>query len=128
LVDDAGAADEQLRLLAVAAKYVGLADDALSAGDAARATHLAGLAEWTALRAVVWPDGVSADEARALLELAEAEYAHAAANPALSELQTAVLERARALIDAGTAALAEGAPRGAGAIWRALVACTWITT
>jgi len=128
LVDQAGAADEQLRILSVAAKYTGLAHDALSAGDVPRATHLAGLAEWTALRAVVWPDGVNADEARELLELAEAKYAQAAASPTLSELQTTVLQRARDLINAGTAALAEGAPRGTGAIWRALVACTWITS
>lgn len=126
VTDAGGATTEQQEALDDAAEYATQAHEALDAGDDATAIHLANLAEWAGLDAVTGADGVSDDEARAILELAEAAYTTAAADPALTEVETALLGRARTLIDAGAAALETASPRGVGALWRALVISTWI--
>jgi hypothetical protein len=126
LVGEAGGPDDdQTRILAVADDYASAAAAALEAGDDRRAVHLADLAHWTALQAVVWPDGPSVDEALAIQELAESLYAEAAATEPTG-VEADLLAWARDLIDRGTAALEEAAPRGTGSLWRAAVICTWI--
>ena len=69
--------------------------------------------------------GVTDEEARAMLELAEYLYGQAAATD-LDDTEAALLERARALIAHGSAALEAGTVRGVVALWRAAVICTWI--
>ncbi len=126
LVDEAGGGDDdQARLLAVAADYADAAREALDAGADERAVHLSDLAHWTALQAVVWPDGVSDEEALAMLDLAETQYTSAAATEPTG-VAADLLEWARALIDFGQVAVEQVPPRGTGALWRAAVISTWI--
>jgi hypothetical protein len=125
LLDEGGADEEQVRYLDTAVEYLRLAEAALEAGDPGRAVHYAKLSEWTALKAVVLPGGVTDEEARAMLDLAESLYGQAAAT-GLDDTEAALLERARALIAHGSAALEGGSVRGVVALWRAAVICTWI--
>jgi hypothetical protein len=90
-----------------------------------RAIHLSNLAEWTALKAVVLPGGITDEEARAMRELAEAQYAAAAAGELTTE-ETLLQHRARVYIDNGAQALESGTPRGVAPLWRAAVICSWI--
>ncbi len=126
LVTEAGGpSDEQANLLAVADDYATAADEALASGDEQAAVHLSDLALWTSLEAVVWPDGVSTDEANAMLALAGAQYTEAAATE-LTDLEVQLLDWASELIDYGTATLEQTPPRGTGALWRASVICEWV--
>lgn len=126
LVEEAGAAEEQTELLALAADYAATARSTLDSGVWRMVGQLASLAQWTAYRAVVGTDGTSDEEAQAMLALAEELYAQAAALEELTDVEAAVLERAAGRIEAGTAALAEASPHGAPMLWRAAVACAWI--
>jgi hypothetical protein len=124
-LDQQDATDEQLRLLAQADEYQQEAEATLAAGDTAGAVHLAELATWTALAAVVLPDGVTDEEAQAILELAQTRYEAAlATNP--EGVEATLLERAQILLEAGSAALQEATPRGLCALWRSAVISTWI--
>jgi HEPN domain-containing protein len=123
---EAGEPDpEQLRYLEAANEYLSNAGLALEAGEDRRAIYLAEHAQWAALKAVVLPGGVTDEEARAMSELARRLYAdaEAAVGSEPTELQ---LTRARHLIEAGEAKLAEGYHRGIGALWRAAVICSWL--
>jgi len=126
LLDEQGADDEQLLYLEAAAEYQREAEAALDAGAEGRAIHLSNLAEWSGLKAVVLPGGVTDEEARAMLELAESLYAEAAAVD-LTEAEALFLARARTMIDHGAAALESGAVRAVVPLWRAAVICSWIT-
>jgi len=119
---------DQLRFLEAANEYLAAAIEALEAGEDGRAIYLAHHAQWAALKAVVLPGGVTAEEAQALLELAQTLYAEAvtAVGDDPTELQAYLLDRARRLIEAGEAKLAEGYHRGIGALWQAAVICTWL--
>lgn len=126
LVDEAGGpTQEQTDLLAVATDYAAAASDALDAGNDAWAMHLSELAQWVTLQAVVWPDGVSTEEARAMLSLAQTQYEAAAATDP-TDVAADLLLWAGDLIDFGQTALEQTPPRGTGALWRAAVICTWI--
>jgi len=126
LVDEAGGpSEEQTRLLAVAADYATAANDALEAGNDAWALHLYELAQWTTLQAVVWPDGVSTEEARVMLSLAQMQYEAAAATDP-TDVAADLLLWASDLIDFGQTAVEQMQPRGTGALWRAAVICTWM--
>lgn len=124
LLDEQTPVDEQLRFLDEATEYQRQAAAAYEDGYYARAAHLADLAIWTSLQAVVLPD-VTAEEARAMLELAKTQYEAAAATSPEGDEAT-ILERARLLIEKGETMLEAGAPRGVGALWRAAVVCTWV--
>jgi hypothetical protein len=125
LLDEQGADEEQLAYLATAAEYQRGAEAALASGDVGRAIHLSNLAEWSALKAVVLPGGVTDEEARAMLDLAGSLYAEAAAADLTAE-EALLLQRARTFIDHGAAALASGTARGVVPLWRAAVICSWI--
>lgn len=125
LLDEQGADEEQLTYLASAVEYQSSAEAALKAGDVGRAIHYANLAEWTSLKAVVLPGGVTDEEARAMLELAESLYVQAAAAE-LTEVQALLLARARTMIDHGAESLESGSTRGVVPLWRAAVICSWI--
>ncbi|HSG07036.1 MAG TPA: hypothetical protein VLA36_01675 [Longimicrobiales bacterium] len=125
LLDEQGADDEQLRYLEAAVEYQRAAEAALDAGWVGRAIHLSDLAEWAALKAVVLPGGVTVAETYAMLELAESLYAEAAAGE-LSERETILLQRARAMMDHAIDALASGSVRPVVPLWRASVICFWI--
>lgn len=125
ILEEEGAVAEQLRFLDEAGELQAAAEDALAAGDEARAVHLAHLASWAALKAVVLPGPVTDEEARLLLELARTTYAAAEATGP-EGVEEALLLRAQVLLDAGTAALEEALPRAACLLWRSAVISTWI--
>jgi hypothetical protein len=128
ILESQGADDEQLRYLEAAREYLAKAETALEAGNDRRAVYLAEHAHWASLKALVLPGGVTAEEARAMADLAEDLYGLAleAVGDEPTELEAALLQRARRLIEAGLAKLEEGQHRGVGALWRAAVICTWL--
>lgn len=129
LLDEAGGPDEeQAVFLAIAQEQLAQAQAAMESEDLWRAMHLAHLAQWSALKAVVLPGGVTDDEARALHELALAlqEEAVAAVGDTPTELQTLLLTRVERLVENGEAKLADGETRGIAAFWQAAVICAWL--
>ncbi len=124
LLDEQNPVDEQLRFLDEAKEYQREAEAAYADGDYRRAAHLADLAIWTSLQAVVLPD-VTEEEARAMLELATSQYEAALATAPEGDEAT-LLERARLLLEKGGTMLEAGAPRGVGALWRSAVVSTWV--
>jgi len=129
LLDEAGGPDdEQAVFLAIAQEQMAQAQAALEAGDLWRALHLSHLAQWSALKAVVLPGGVTDEEARVLHELALTlqEEAVAAVGEAPTDLQALLLTRVERLIEHGEARLADGETRGIAAFWQAAVICTWL--
>lgn len=124
ILDDEPTADsESQEMLDTAEEFLEAANEALEAGEEARAIHLAHLAKWWALKAVVLPGGITDEEARSILELAETLLAEArlAVGPEPTQLQEALLSRAARLLERGTEALDNGVCRGMGALWQSAV-------
>lgn len=128
ILEEQGGDDEQLRFLAAAREYLAGAELALGAGAARRAVHLAELAQWSALKSLVLPGGVTTEEARAMEKLAIGLYerAIAALGDEATPLQEELLEHARRYIARGQELLAEGYVRGVAALWRAAVISSWL--
>jgi hypothetical protein len=107
---------------------LGLAERALENGHYARAVHYAWHAQWSAMRAVILPGGVTEGEIRAMVELAHHLYSEAeiAVGDDPTELQTRLLARAARLIERGEEMLEEGHKRGVAPIWRAAVISRWL--
>jgi hypothetical protein len=128
ILEEQGADQEQLRFLVAAKEYLRAAELALEDGTARRAVHLAELAQWSALKALVLPGGVTMEEARAMERLAIGMYERAitALGDDVSPLQAELLEHARRHIAHGQRLLAGGYVRGVAALWRAAVACRWL--
>jgi len=120
--------DEQLRFLDTAAEFLATAREALGAGEFGRAIHSAHLATWHALKAVVLPDGVTEEEARAMIDLAHSLLieARAAVGDGGSEIELSLLERAARLVEAAEDHLANGKIRGIGAAWRSAVISSYL--
>lgn len=125
ILEGTGADDEQLRFLEQAHEFQRQAEAALDAGEDRRAAHLAHMAQWTALKAVVLPGGVTEEEARAMVELAH-ELLDVAIASEPTGVKAQILERLPHLIAKGEEMLEQGQPRGIGALWRAAVAASWI--
>jgi len=125
---DPAADAEQLDLLATAEEFLAMAQQALEAGELARAAHLAHQAQWWALKAVVIPGGITDEDARFVLELAESLYAQAreAIGEEPTELEAALLARAARLIERGKSVLESGSCRGIGALWKAAVLSSYL--
>jgi hypothetical protein len=115
----------QSDLLLAAEALQRTAEAALSQGSPRRAAALAHRAEWTALAAVVDIDGVSPEEARAILDADEAliAQAEAAIGPDPTPAQTALLNIAIRLHDAGVHKLSSSdrGRRGVGLLWHSAV-------
>ncbi len=128
ILEDQGADEEQLRFLAAAREYLAGAERALAAGEPRRAVHLAELAQWSALKALVLPGGVTMEEARAVERLAVGLYERAVVvlGDGATPLQAELLGRARRHIAHGQQLLEEGYVRGVAPLWRAAVLCTWL--
>jgi HEPN domain-containing protein len=122
------ASDRQNRWLAHARRMLDRAQTALANGHFARAVHFAQHAHWSALKAVVLPGGVSDEEIRAMIDLADELYAQAEAvvGDDSPELRRLLLKRAARLIELGKARLEQGYVRGVAALWRASVLCDWL--
>ena len=120
--------DEQSRFLATAHELLGKARAAFAEGHYGRAVHFAEAASWAALKAVVLPGGITDEEMRAMIDLANSlhEEARGAIGDAPTELQIAMFERAGRLIELGEKMIAEGKQRGMGPLWRGAVISSWL--
>jgi hypothetical protein len=127
LLDENGADDEQLRFLATAEEFLAKAREAFAEGEYARALHLAKIASWNGLKAVVLPE-LTIEEARAMVDLAKSLFAEArvAVGDTPTELEVHLLERAGRLIEIGEQQLTEGNHRGVGAAWQAAVISSYL--
>ncbi len=121
-------ADRQQRWLAHAKKMLERAENALSNGRFARALHFAQHAQWSALKAVILPGGITEQEVRGMVELAQGlhEQARVALGDDPTELQVRLWERAGDLIEIGLRKLEAGHKRGVAALWRAAVISNWL--
>lgn len=121
-------ANLQNRWLMHAHRMLERAQQALASGQHARAVHFAQHAHWSALKAVILPGGITEEELKAMVELADNLYAEARASlpDEPSELQKLLFERAGRLIELGKSKLEEGNKRGVAALWRGSVICAWL--
>lgn len=120
--------DEQSRFLATAHELLDKARAAYARGHYGRAVHFAEAASWSALKAVVLPGGITEEEMRAMIDLANSlhEEARAAISDAPTEVQIAMFERAGRLIELGEKMVAQGKQRGIGPLWRGAVISSWL--
>jgi HEPN domain-containing protein len=120
--------DRQNRWLGHAQKLLEKAEEALANGDLRRAVHFAHHAQWSALKAVILPGGITEEEVWAMVELAQSlhEQAEDAFGDDPSELKLRLFRRAGELIEIGIAKLEEGNKRGVAALWRAAVISSWL--
>lgn len=131
LLDEAVATAEQAEqddLLATALEFQAQAQTALEAGELARAAHLARLAQWWALKALVLPDGVTDEEVQSMLDLAASllQDAREAVGAEPDSLQTLLLEKAARMLEAGAANMENGTCRGIGALWQVAVISSYL--
>jgi len=129
LGEQAAEADtEQMDLLATAEEFLAQAVAALEAGEEARAVHLAHLARWWSLKAVILPGDITEEDARMILNLATVLLADATvaveADP--TELRTALLAKAARMMEAGKANVGNGMCRGLGALWHSAVISSFL--
>ncbi|MDA0328657.1 MAG: HEPN domain-containing protein [Gemmatimonadetes bacterium] len=120
------------RWLANARHMLEHAQQALSNGHFARALHFAQHAQWSALKAVILPGGITEDELDAMVVLATELHEQAStalgANPDIepSELELRILGRAGDLLEIGIRKLEAGHRRGVAALWRSAVMSSWL--
>ncbi|MBT8397554.1 MAG: hypothetical protein HKO65_13605 [Gemmatimonadetes bacterium] len=130
LAEQAVADSEGQELLATAKEFLARAERALEAGEDARAVHLARLAEWWALKAVVLPGGITDEEARLILGVTETLLGEArsfiASLPEPTALQIALLTKAGRMFERGKANLENGVCRGLGALWQSAVISSFL--
>jgi hypothetical protein len=128
LGDQPTADSESQEMLDTAEEFLKAAIEALEAGEEGRAIHLAHLAKWWALKAVVLPGGITDEEARFILGIAETLLAEArvAVGPEPTPLQEALLARAARLLERGKEALGNGVCRGMGALWQSAVTSSYL--
>lgn len=116
------------RWLIYARRWLNVAETALSNGKFARAVHAANHAQWAALTAVILPGGVTKEEVRAMVQLAETlhEEAVAAVGDDPTDLEARIMNRAAELIEIGVRRLAAGQRRGVAALWRSATRSHWL--
>ncbi len=122
--------ERQNRWLAHARKMLERAEQALSNGRFARAVHFAQHAQWSALKAVILPGGITEGELEAMVKLAQTLHEQATTvideEPEPSELRVRLLNRAGDLIEIGIRKLGNGHKRGVAPLWRAAVISRWL--
>lgn len=128
LLADQDADSEQQDLLATAVEFQAQAEEALSAGETARAAHLARLAEWWSLKAVVLPDGVTDEEIQQLVELATGlvNEATTTLGDDPGSLEAILLAKAQAMLEMGIENTETASCRGTGALWQASVIASYL--
>lgn len=116
------------RWLIHARRWLNRAETALANGNLARAVHAAHHAQWSALKAVILPGGITPEEVEAIRDLAETLYDEAvvALGDDPSELEARILNRAAELIEIGVRRLEEGRLRGVAALWRSSTMSHWL--
>jgi len=125
---DGGADTEQLDLLTTAEEFLAQAEAALEAGEKTRASHLAHMAQWWALKALILPGGITDEDARFILGLATGLLAdaEAAVEADPTDLRTALLVKAARMLENGTANVGNGKCRGLGALWQSAVISSFL--
>jgi uncharacterized protein (UPF0332 family)/ElaB/YqjD/DUF883 family membrane-anchored ribosome-binding protein len=116
------------RWFAHAQKWLEKAETALANGRYARAVHFAWHAQWAALKAVILPGGITEQEIRAMIGLANElfDQAEAAIGDDGTELEIRLLNRAADLIEIGIRKIENGQKRGVAALWRASTMSAWL--
>jgi len=125
---DAEIADRQNRWLAHAHRFLAMAERAFENGRFGRALHFAHHAQWSGLKAVILPGGVTDEELRMMVEVSERllDEARASLGDDPSELQLRVLNRATDLYEIGVRRLEAGYKRGVAALWRSSTMSAWL--
>lgn len=125
---DGGADTEQKELLTTAEEFLAQARSASEAGEEVRAIHLAHMARWWALNAVVLPGGITDEEVGFILTLATTllDEAKTAVGIEPTELQAALLAKATRMLERGQANLENGGCRGIGASWYSAVISSYL--
>lgn len=120
--------DRRNRWLAHARKWLKKAERAYQAEHYHLAVHFAWHAQWSALKAVVLPGGITEEEIRALhqLSLELHEQATEALGDDPTDFQLRVLNRAGDLIEIGVRKLQDGKKRGIAALWRSATMSAWL--
>ena len=126
--DEADAPERRNRWLAHAVRLLEKAEQALDNGNYPRAAHFAAHAQWSALKAVILPGGITEIEIRGILQVAEElhEQATASLPDDATEVQLRVLNRAGDLIEIGVRRLEAGYKRGVAALWRSATMSAWL--
>ncbi len=116
------------RWLALAKRWLARAETALSNGSYARAVHAAFHAQWSALKAVVLPGGITEAEVELLVDVSGTllDEATAAVGDEPTELQQRALERAGELHALGLSMIEEGRVRGIAPLWRSASISAWL--
>lgn len=127
-VSDVEIADRQNRWLRHADRMLELARRALDYGHYGRAVHFAHHAQWSALKAVILPGGITEEELEMMQEVAKRllDEAEASLGDDASELQQRVFDRAVHLYEAGVRRLEAGHVRGVAALWRSSTMSAWL--
>ncbi|MDX1494448.1 MAG: HEPN domain-containing protein [Longimicrobiales bacterium] len=125
---DVEIADRQNRWLRHAHRMLELAQRALENGRWGRAVHFAHHAQWSALKAVILPGGVTEAELRMMVEVAAhlLEEAEASLGDDATELQMRIFNRAADLYETGVRRLEAGQKRGVAALWRSSTMSAWL--
>jgi hypothetical protein len=128
---DAAMADvpeRRTRWLGLAKRWLSRAEEALANGHFARAVHASGHAQWSALKAVVLPGGITREEIRLLVRVSETllEEARSAVGDDPGEVQARVLNRAEELRALGVRMIEAGRVRGIAPLWRSASMSAWL--
>lgn len=120
--------DRRNRWLHHARKWLAKAERAYNAEHYHLAVHFAWHAQWSALKAVVLPGGITEEEIRALHQLSVElhEQAVEALGDDPTDFQLRVLNRAADLIEIGVRRLQNGQKRGIAALWRSATMSAWL--
>ena len=119
---------DQSDLLAMAVEFLAQAEAALEAGEDVHATHLAHLAQWWALKAVVLPGGITDAEVESILNLATTllDEATTVVGDEPTDLEAALLAKAARMLENGLENMETGACRGIGALWQSAVISSYL--
>lgn len=120
--------DRRNRWLMHAERMLAMAERALENGLLGRAVHFAHHAQWSALKAVILPGGVTEEELRLMVDVSKRllEEAEASLGDEPTVLQLRVLRRATDLYELGVRRLEAGYRRGVAALWRSATMSRWL--
>lgn len=125
---DVAITDRQNRWLLHAKRLLALAEHALADGRYGRAVHFAHHAQWSALKAVILPGGVTEEDLGMMVDVGVRllEEAEASLGATPTELELRVFNLASHLLEVGIRRLEAGYDRGVAAAWRSSVMSAWL--
>ncbi len=127
-VTDVAVTDRQNRWLRHAHSMLELAERALGNGNYGRAVHFSHHAQWSALKGVILPGGITEEELKMMAQVAEEllGQARAAVGDDDTEARKRVLNRAVDLFEIGVRRLEAGQVRGVAQLWRSATMSVWL--